>query len=54
MKKRSFVPDLVIYYLKDAQCDWIEYFRLRLCEQKYRILKKYANNFSWRRKIQVI
>ena len=51
VKSRSLVSDLIMCYSKNAQRKWMK-FR-RSCEQKCGILKRCANNFSQRKKIQV-
>ena len=50
VKERSLVPDLVTYYSRDAQHDWIECFRLMSHEQKCEFLKGVQTTFlrDWR------
>ena len=51
VKRRSLVPDLVTSYSRDAQREWMKLRRSR--EQKCGILKRCANDFSQRKRIQV-
>ena len=44
IKERSFVPNLVTCYSKDAQREWIKLKKSR--KQKCKFLKKCANDFS--------
>ena len=50
IKGKLLVPDLVMYYSKNIQHDWIKYLKLRSCEQKCKFLKDMQITFlrEWR------
>ena len=52
-KGRSLISDLVTCYFKNAQREWMKLSCRRSRGQKYRILKRCANDFSQRRRIKV-
>lgn len=43
--------DYILFQKEDIQNDWIKYLNKKLYKQKCRILKKYSNNFSQKKKI---
>ena len=52
IKRRLLVPDLVMCYSRNAQHEWMKLKKSR--KQKCGILKRCANDFSQKKRIQII